>query len=86
MQAEDWAVVDFQFSTGIDRPFRLTIALVLNITPNHLDRHKTMQAYTAAKAHILLHQMKMISPSSNRDDPGSLSLAGQVRGRLSLWI
>ncbi len=32
------------------------VAVVLNITPNHLDRHGTMEAYTAAKAHILTHQ------------------------------
>lgn len=32
------------------------IAAVLNITPNHLDRHRTMAAYTAAKANILCYQ------------------------------
>ena len=33
------------------------IAAVLNITPNHLDRHGTMQAYTNAKANILRSRM-----------------------------
>lgn len=32
------------------------IALITNITPNHLDRHRTMAAYTAAKANILAFQ------------------------------
>lgn len=32
------------------------VAAVLNITPNHLDRHLTMEAYIAAKTHILSHQ------------------------------
>ncbi len=32
------------------------IAAILNVTPNHLDRHATMESYTAAKAHILAHQ------------------------------
>ncbi|HHN93399.1 MAG TPA: UDP-N-acetylmuramoyl-L-alanine--D-glutamate ligase, partial [Anaerolineae bacterium] len=32
------------------------IAAVLNITPNHLDRHKTMEAYIAAKRNIVAHQ------------------------------
>jgi UDP-N-acetylmuramoylalanine--D-glutamate ligase len=32
------------------------IAAVLNITPNHLDRHPSMEAYIAAKAHVLNHQ------------------------------
>lgn len=32
------------------------IAAILNITPNHLDRHKTMAVYTQAKANILRFQ------------------------------
>jgi UDP-N-acetylmuramoylalanine--D-glutamate ligase len=32
------------------------IAAVLNITPNHLDRHETMEAYIAAKRNIVAHQ------------------------------
>lgn len=32
------------------------IAAILNVTPNHLDRHKTMAVYTAAKANILRFQ------------------------------
>ena len=32
------------------------IAAVLNVTPNHLDRHPSMSHYTAAKAHILAYQ------------------------------
>ncbi len=32
------------------------IAVVLNLAPNHLDRHKTMEAYAEAKAAILDHQ------------------------------
>lgn len=57
-------------------------AAVLNITPNHLDRHGTMQAYAAAKAHILLHQTVQDTAVLGRDDPGAWALAGQVAGRL----
>jgi UDP-N-acetylmuramoylalanine--D-glutamate ligase len=32
------------------------IAAVLNVTPNHLDRHGTIQSYAAAKANIFMHQ------------------------------
>ena len=32
------------------------IAAITNITPNHLDRHPSMEAYTAAKAQIVNHQ------------------------------
>lgn len=56
MQPSDLAVMElssFQLEIMTRSPH---IAAVLNITPNHLDRHKTMEDYTAAKAHILLHQ------------------------------
>lgn len=58
------------------------IALVLNLTPNHLDRHKTMKAYKEAKAHILQFQQAGDVAILGRDDPGAWSLRGRVRGRL----
>ncbi len=58
------------------------IAVVLNITPNHLDRHGTMEAYTSAKARILKYQTMDDIAILNRDDAGSWNLASQVRGRL----
>lgn len=58
------------------------IAAILNITPNHLDRHGTMEAYTAAKARILAHQSSDDSAILNRDDPGAWSLAPMVKGNL----
>lgn len=58
-------------------------AAVLNITPNHLDRHGNMQAYTAAKAHILAHQFPADSAILGREDAGAWGLAGQVQGHLS---
>ena len=45
------------------------IGAVLNITPNHLDRHGTMEAYAQAKAHILLHQKQRDVAVLGRDDP-----------------
>jgi UDP-N-acetylmuramoylalanine--D-glutamate ligase len=45
------------------------IAAILNITPNHLDRHPSMDAYIAAKSHILLHQQHGDLAVLNRDDP-----------------
>lgn len=58
------------------------IAVVLNITPNHLDRHGTMEAYTSAKARILKYQTMDDIAILNRDDAGSWNLASQVKGRL----
>ena len=56
------------------------IAAITNITPNHLDRHHTMEAYTAAKLQILNHQRHNDVAVLNADDPGSAALRpnGQV--------
>jgi UDP-N-acetylmuramoylalanine--D-glutamate ligase len=82
MKVDGWAVVEFSSFQLELMTVSPHIAVVLNITPNHLDRHKSMLAYTAAKAHILQHQNADDFAVLNRDDPGSLSLADQVRGKL----
>ena len=61
------------------------VAAVLNITPNHLDRHKTMKAYASAKANILRYQSTEDIAILSADDPGSLALRPLVRGRLRLF-
>jgi UDP-N-acetylmuramoylalanine--D-glutamate ligase len=35
--------------------FKPEVAVLLNLSPNHLDRHPTMEAYTAAKAKLFAH-------------------------------
>jgi UDP-N-acetylmuramoylalanine--D-glutamate ligase len=59
-----------------------SVAAVLNLTPNHLDRHKTMQAYTEAKSQILIHQRPGAVAVLGRDDPGAWALRKLVRGGL----
>lgn len=44
------------------------IAAVLNITPNHLDRHRSMEAYAAAKRHIVAYQHEDDVAVFGRDD------------------
>ncbi len=58
------------------------IAAVLNLTPNHLDRHGTMAAYTEAKARILDFQRPSDTAVLGRDDPGAWALRERVAGRL----
>ena len=55
------------------------VAAVLNITPNHLDRHSSMQAYIEAKSHILCYQHQGDVAILNRDDEGSWNLLDQAR-------
>lgn len=56
------------------------VAGVLNITPNHLDRHGTMDAYIAAKGHILDFQTFDDSAVLGYDDPIARTLSGRTRG------
>jgi UDP-N-acetylmuramoylalanine--D-glutamate ligase len=82
MQPDDLAVMElssFQLELMTRSP---QVAAILNITPNHLDRHKTMEAYTAAKARILQYQNTADVAVLGRDDSGSWALAGQAHGRL----
>ncbi len=83
MTADDLAIAEFSsFQLELmDRSPHL--AAILNITPNHLDRHKSMAAYIAAKARILAHQQAGDVAMLNRDDPTAWSLRHQVRGALA---
>ncbi|HRS74042.1 MAG TPA: UDP-N-acetylmuramoyl-L-alanine--D-glutamate ligase [Anaerolineaceae bacterium] len=58
------------------------IAAVLNITPNHLDRHADMDEYTRAKSRILFHQSTADIAVLNREDMGAWNLRPLVRGAL----
>ena len=82
MQPQDLAVMElssFQLEIMTLSP---GIAAVLNITPNHLDRHADMQEYTAAKAHILDFQEAGDVAVLGHEDPGAWGLGGNVRGKL----
>jgi UDP-N-acetylmuramoylalanine--D-glutamate ligase len=82
MQPDDIAILEissFQLEQMTVSP---DIASILNITPNHLDRHVTMEAYTAAKARILEFQCEKDIAVLGRDDAGAWNLHSQVRGKL----
>ena len=57
--ADDWVVLELSsFMLEAMRPDRWApaVAVVTNISPNHLDRHYSLEAYTAAKQVLLDHQ------------------------------
>ncbi len=58
------------------------VAAILNITPNHLDRHGTMEAYSAAKKRILDFQGTADTAVLCRDDAGSWEMRAAARGRI----
>src|SRR5258706_167599 len=55
------------------------IAVMLNISPDHLDRHSSVEAYTAAKARIFENQNERDWAVVNADDPEVLALARRGR-------
>ena len=61
------------------------VAAVLNLTPNHLDRHGTLERYAAAKANIIRHQKPSGVAVLGWDDPGSRAMEQVVRGELSAF-
>jgi len=81
-----WAVLEvssFQLETIVD--FRPKIAVILNITPDHLDRHKTFANYVAAKARIFENQRDEDFTVLNADDPTTVGLAEQTLAQRVLF-
>ncbi len=70
-------VSSFQLETI--HTFRPRIAVVLNVTPDHLDRHRTFAAYTDAKARIFENQQAEDFAVLNADDPTCVRLASRTR-------
>lgn len=76
-------VSSFQLETI--RTFRPKVAVVLNITPDHLDRHRTFAAYVDAKARIFENQQGDDFALLNADDPTCVELAGRTRAQV-FWF
>jgi UDP-N-acetylmuramoylalanine--D-glutamate ligase len=55
--------------------FRPNISVLLNLTPDHLDRHRTMDSYAAAKARIFENQTEEDAAILNADDPAAAPCA-----------
>jgi UDP-N-acetylmuramoylalanine--D-glutamate ligase len=76
-------ISSFQLETI--RQFRPWIAAILNITPDHLDRHHTFQAYVDAKARMFENQKSDDFAVLNADDPACVALKGKVKAGL-FWF
>ena len=78
---QDFAVVELSSFQLISMRRSPHIAVVTNITPNHLDVHGTMDEYIAAKEHILLHQNAFSRAVLGADNAVSAALKKHVRGQ-----
>src|SRR5271154_2898180 len=76
-------VSSFQLETI--QTFRPKVAVVLNVTPDHLDRHKTIETYVDAKARIFENQQNQDFAVLNQDDPICVAMAARTRAQV-LWF
>ena len=83
MQPNDLAILEissFQSELMTTSP---DVAAILNITPNHLDRHGTMANYIAAKSRVVKFQGPEAHAILGRDDPNTWALAAELRSHVT---
>lgn len=76
-------VSSFQLETI--QTFRPKVAVVLNVTPDHLDRHRTFEVYANAKARIFENQRADEFAVLNADDPTCVAMALRTRAQV-FWF
>lgn len=82
MKKDDLAILELSSFQLEQMTISPNISAILNITPNHLDRHGTMEAYTQAKARILDFQSSNDVAILGYDDAGAWNLRNKVKGKL----
>lgn len=82
MKQDDIAILELSSFQLEQMTISPNVAAILNVTPNHLDRHGTMEEYTKAKAHILDFQNENDTAVLGRDDKGSWNLKDKAKGEL----
>src|SRR3984893_18512551 len=76
-------VSSFQLETI--HSFRPKIAVLLNVTPDHLDRHRTFEAYVDAKAPVREYQQSADLAVLNADDPTRVAMAARTKPQV-FWF
>jgi UDP-N-acetylmuramoylalanine--D-glutamate ligase len=80
---EGWTVVELSsFQLETIRDFHPTVAIVLNVTPNHMDRYESFTDYAAAKHRIFMNQVPGDVAILNADDEVVSSWAGGLRAHV----
>src|SRR6202049_1868539 len=76
-------ISSFQLETI--QTFRPKVAVILNVTPDHLDRHRTFELYVDAKARIFENQQGSDFAVLNADDPTCATLGSRTRAEV-FWF
>ena len=78
----DVAVVELSSFQLISMRRSPKVAVVTNLSPNHLDMHKDMDEYVQAKRNLVLHQTAASKTVLNAENQLTMSFASDVRGQL----
>ena len=85
IRPDDYVVLElssFQLLTMKQSP---SVAVITNLSPNHLDMHRDMAEYIAAKKNIFLYQEDRDKVVLNADNDISASFAQEARGQVTLF-
>ena len=82
---DDFAVVELSSFQLISMRRSPDVAVVTNVSPNHLDMHKDMQEYIDAKKNIILHQNAFGRAVLNADNGITADFAEAVRGETLMF-
>lgn len=65
--------------------FKPKVSAILNITPDHLNRHKTMENYIEAKCRVFINQDETDFTILNGDDPETAKLEGRPKSKVLMF-
>ncbi len=82
---DDYAVVELSSFQLLDMTRSPHIAVVTNLAPNHLDVHRDMAEYIAAKENVFLHQSAGDIAIFNLDNDITRELSGKAKGHMRLF-
>lgn len=85
MREDDVVVVELSSFQLISMRKSADVAVVTNVSPNHLDMHKDMQEYVDAKKNVFLHQSAFGVTVLNADNEITRSFAPQARGQVRFF-
>ena len=85
MKEDDWVILElssFQLHTMRKSP---EIAVITNISPNHLDVHKDYQEYIDAKKNIMLYQKEGNILIANADNDVTAGIGREAKGAVKYF-
>ncbi len=85
IEPDDMVVLELSSFQLMTMDMSPNVAVVTNLSPNHLDVHKSMEEYVHAKENIFLHQESEDLAVFNWDNETTRKLAAKGKGRVTMF-